>query len=57
MSLMKNNGALRKSWRCCKRTVKQGKPLPENIQSLVDFMNETGGTIEDYVRLNHDYLK
>ena len=40
-----------------KETVKQGKPLPENIQSLVDFMNETGGTIEDYVRLNHDYSK
>tara|TARA_S200002703_G_scaffold153852_2_gene155878 strand:+ start:129 stop:1367 length:1239 start_codon:yes stop_codon:yes gene_type:complete len=40
-----------------KEQVKQGKPLPENIQSLVDFMNETGGTIEDYVRLNHDYSK
>ena len=25
-----------------------GKPLPENIQKLVDFMDETGGTIEDY---------
>lgn len=40
-----------------KETVKQGKPLPENIQALVDFMNETGGTMEDYVRLNHDYSK
>jgi hypothetical protein len=40
-----------------KEQVKQGKPLPENIQSLVNFMNETGGTIEDYVRLNHDYSK
>jgi len=40
-----------------KEQVKQGKPLPENIQSLVDFMNETGGTMEDYVRLNHDYSK
>ena len=29
--------------------------LPENIQKLVDFMNETGGTLEDYVRLNADY--
>lgn len=29
--------------------------LPENVQKLVDFMNETGGTIEDYVRLNADY--
>ena len=38
-----------------KDQVTQGKKLPENIQSLVDFMSETGGTIEDYVRLNHDY--
>ena len=30
-------------------------PLPENIQKVVDFMNETGGTLEDYVRLNADY--
>jgi hypothetical protein len=29
--------------------------LPENIQKVVDFMNETGGTLEDYVRLNTDY--
>ena len=40
-----------------KDQVTQGKTLPENIQSLVDFMGETGGTIEDYVRLNHDYSK
>ena len=40
-----------------KEQVKQGKPLPENIQALVNFMNETGGTMEDYVRLNHDYSK
>jgi len=32
-----------------------GKPLPENIQKLVDFMNDTGGDIEDYVKLNKDY--
>ena len=32
-----------------------GKELPENIQKLVDFMNETGGSIEDYARLNQDY--
>ena len=38
-----------------KDQVTQGKELPENVQSLVDFMSETGGTIEDYVRLNHDY--
>ena len=29
--------------------------LPENIEKLVDFMNKTGGTLEDYVRLNADY--
>ena len=29
--------------------------LPDNIQKVVDFMNETGGTLEDYVRLNTDY--
>ena len=29
--------------------------LPENIQKLVDFMEETGGTLEDYVNLNQDY--
>ncbi len=34
-----------------------GKPLPENIQKLVDFMEETGGDIQDYVRLNQDYSK
>jgi hypothetical protein len=33
----------------------QGKKLPENIQKLVSFMEETGGTVEDYVRLNTDY--
>jgi len=32
-----------------------GRPLPENIQKLVDFMEETGGTLEDYVNLNQDY--
>tara|TARA_R100001463_G_scaffold1192_5_gene5122 strand:- start:4465 stop:5628 length:1164 start_codon:yes stop_codon:yes gene_type:complete len=32
-----------------------GKQLPENIQKVVDFMNETGGSLEDYVRLNTDY--
>ena len=32
-----------------------GQDLPENIQKVVDFMNDTGGTLEDYVRLNQDY--
>ena len=34
--------------------VATGKPLPENIQKLVDFMDETGGDIQDYVNLNRD---
>jgi|TARA_R100001369_G_scaffold1358_2_gene4719 hypothetical protein len=32
-----------------------GKPLPENIEKLVSFMEDTGGSVEDYVRLNADY--
>ena len=35
--------------------VATGEPLPENIQKLVDFMGETGGDINDYVKLNKDY--
>ena len=34
-----------------------GKPVPENIQKLMDFMEETGGDLEDYVRLNQDISK
>lgn len=33
----------------------ESNPLPENIQKLVDFMQETGGDIQDYTRLNADY--
>jgi hypothetical protein len=29
--------------------------LPENIGKLVDFMRETGGTMQDYLRLNTNY--
>ena len=34
-----------------------GKPIPENIQKLMDFMEETGGDLDDYVKLNQDYSK
>ena len=34
-----------------------GKPLPENIQKLMNFMEETGGDLEDYVKLNKDFSK
>ena len=33
----------------------QQRQLPENIEKLVQFMEETGGTVEDYVRINADY--
>jgi hypothetical protein len=29
--------------------------VPENLEKLVSFMEETGGTIDDYARLNADY--
>ena len=32
-----------------------GVELPDNIQKVVEFMNETGGSLEDYVKLNTDY--
>ena len=31
-----------------------GEALPENVQKLVDFMQDTGGDLQDYVRLNRD---
>ena len=31
-----------------------GKEIPENIQKLLSFMDETGGDLEDYVKLNKD---
>jgi hypothetical protein len=38
------------------KVVEQSK-LPENVDKLVKFMEETGGTVEDYVELNKDYSK
>jgi hypothetical protein len=38
-------------------SIQTGKPLPENIQKLMEFMNETGGDLNDYVKLNRDYSK
>jgi hypothetical protein len=35
--------------------VKEELNLPENIQDLIKFMEETGGSLEDYTRLNADY--
>ena len=36
------------------QSIETGEPLPENIQKLVDFMEETGGDMQDYVNLNRD---
>ena len=38
-----------------KESMETGNPLPENIQKLVNFMDETGGDLNDYVKLNRDY--
>jgi len=32
-----------------------GQAIPEGLQKVMDFMEETGGNLEDYVRLNQDY--
>ena len=37
--------------------VKPEVNLPENVEKLVKFMEETGGTVEDYVRLNAEDRK
>ena len=34
-----------------------GKELPENITKLMEFMEDTGGDLEDYIKLNQDYAK
>ena len=39
-----------------KESATSGCKLPENIQKVVDFMSETGGSLEDYVRLKHRLL-
>jgi hypothetical protein len=40
-----------------KENLETSKPLPENIQKLMDFMEDTGGDLNDYVKLNQDYSK
>ena len=37
------------------QTVAPQSNLPENLEKLVSFMNDTGGDIQDYVRLNTNY--
>ena len=36
-------------------SIDTGEVLPENIQKLMQFMEETGGDLTDYVTLNQDY--
>ena len=38
-----------------KESMSSGKSLPEGVQKLMNFMEETGGDINDYVKLNRDY--
>jgi len=38
-----------------KEVVQNTVQVPENLEKVVSFMNETGGNLEDYVRLNADY--
>jgi hypothetical protein len=38
-------------------SIQTGKPLPENIQKLMEFMEDTGGDLDDYIKLNKDYSK
>ena len=38
-------------------SIESGESLPENIQKLVDFMEQTGGDLHDYVKLDQDYSK
>jgi len=42
-----------------KQSVKAPEPpkveLPENVEKLMSFMKDTGGDINDYVKLNRDY--
>ena len=40
-----------------KESIETGTPLPENVQKLMNFMEETGGDLNDYVKLNQDYSK
>jgi hypothetical protein len=38
-------------------SIQTGKPVPENIQKLMEFMEDTGGDLDDYIKLNKDYSK
>ena len=37
------------------KSMETGVELPENIQKLMSFMEDTGGDLNDYITLNQDY--
>ena len=37
------------------QSIETGIELPENVQKLMNFMEDTGGDLNDYVKLNKDY--
>jgi len=37
------------------QSMNTGSELPENVQKLMSFMEDTGGDMNDYVKLNKDY--
>ena len=37
------------------QSMETGVELPENVQKLMSFMEDTGGDLNDYVKLNQDY--
>ena len=36
-------------------SIETGRDLPENVKKLMSFMDDTGGDLKDYVKLNQDY--
>ena len=36
-------------------SIETGRDLPKNVQKLMSFMDDTGGDLKDYVKLNQDY--
>ena len=36
-------------------SIETGKELPQNVQKLMNFIEDTGGDLNDYVKLNRDY--
>ena len=37
------------------QSIEAGRELPDNVQKLMSFMDDTGGDLKDYVKLNQDY--